>query len=91
MRQIHLFEFTDMAWYPSTFRRIQTDYLQFVATRGAGHENLAPLFARALRAAGTNQIVDLCSGGTGPWERLRDQYLIGYPVQENAEIIGGAR
>ncbi len=73
MRRIHLFEFTDMAWYPSTFRRIQTDYLQFVATRGAGHENLGPLFARALRAAGTNQIVDLCSGGTGPWERLRDQ------------------
>jgi hypothetical protein len=42
MRRLRLFEFTDMAWYPRPFRRIQTYYLQFVATRGAGHENLVP-------------------------------------------------
>jgi hypothetical protein len=66
-----LFEFTDMAWYPQAFRRIQTDYLQFAATRGAGHSNLVPLFARALQHARTTQIVDLCSGGTGPWELLQ--------------------
>ena len=74
MRRVHLFEFTDMAWYPRSFRRIQTDYLQFVATRGAGHVNLMPLFARALAQARTTEIVDLCSGGTGPWERLREHF-----------------
>lgn len=81
MRRIHLFEFTDLAWYPQTFRDIQTDYLQFVTTRGSGHENLVPLFAKALRAAGTTEILDLCSGGTGPWLRLREQLeQAGLPV-----------
>ena len=70
MKRIHLFEFTDQPWYPQVFRRIQTDYLQFVTTRGAGHENLIPLFAKALQQARTLEIVDLCSGGTGPWVRL---------------------
>lgn len=73
MKRIHLFEFTDQPWYPQAFRRFQTDYLQFVTTRGAGHQNLIPLFARALQQAKTLEIVDLCSGGTGPWLNLRDQ------------------
>ena len=81
MRRVHLFEFTDLAWYPQTFRDIQTDYLQFVTTRGSGHKNLVPLFARALGSAGTTEIVDLCSGGTGPWLRLREQLRqAGVPV-----------
>ena len=75
MKQIHLFEFTDQPWYPQVFRRIQMDYLQFVTTRGAGHQNLVPLFVRALHQAGTIQIVDLCSGGTGPWMRLSKQLM----------------
>ncbi len=71
MRRIHLFEFTDQAWYPETFRRMQTDYLQFAATRGAGHRNLVPLILKAMRQAGTAEILDLCSGGSGPWLRLQ--------------------
>jgi hypothetical protein len=73
MRRLHLFEFTDQAWYPQVFRNIQTDYLQFVTTRGAGHAALIPLFVRALRNAETHDIVDLCSGAAGPWTRLRSQ------------------
>lgn len=65
MRRIHWFEFTDLSWYPETFRRIQTDYLQFVATRGSGQKNLAPLITKAMQQAGTTEITDLCSGGTG--------------------------
>lgn len=74
MRRIHLFEFTDLSWYPQTFRRFQTDYLQFVATRGSGHKNLVPLMTQAMQSAGTTEIVDLCSGGTGPWVRLQEQF-----------------
>ena len=73
MKRIHLFEFTDSSWYPKTFRRIQTDYLQFAATLGSGHKNLIPLFIRAMQHAKTTEIVDLCSGGTGPWLRLQEQ------------------
>jgi hypothetical protein len=74
MKRIHLFEFTDLSWYPQIFRRIQTDYLQFVATLGSGHKNLIPLFTKAMQHAGTTEIVDLCSGGTGPWMRLQEQF-----------------
>jgi hypothetical protein len=73
MKRIRLFEFTDQTWYPQVFRCIQTDYLQFVTTRGAGHQNLIPLFTRALKQGGSMDIVDLCSGGTGPWLKLCPQ------------------
>lgn len=73
MKRIHLFEFTDQPWYPQTFRQMQTDYLQFAATLGSGHKNLVPLFIKALTHAGTTDIVDLCSGGTGPWIHLQEQ------------------
>jgi len=82
MQRVHLFEFTDQPWYPAVFRRIQTDYLHFVVTRGAGHQNLIPLFARALQQAGTMDILDLCSGGAGPWRHLRQQLVqAGLPVK----------
>jgi len=74
MRRLHLFEFTDLPWYPKTFRCIQTDYLQFVATRGSGYKSIMPLLTKAMKSAGTNDIVDLCSGGTGPWARLKEQF-----------------
>jgi len=73
MKRIHLFEFTDLSWYPQTFRRIQTDYLQFAATLGSGHKYLIPLFKKAMQHTQTTEIVDLCSGGTGPWIRLQEQ------------------
>jgi hypothetical protein len=65
MRRIHLFEFTDQPWYPDTFRRIQTDYLQFAASRGTADKYLFPLIQKGMQAADTQEIVDLCSGGAG--------------------------
>ena len=73
MKRIHLFEFTDQKWYPSTFRQMQTEYLQFAATLGSGHKNLIPLLNKALNQSNATEIVDLCSGGSGPWMRLRGQ------------------
>jgi hypothetical protein len=73
MKRIHLFEFTDQSWYPDQFRQFQTDYLQFAASLGSGHENLVPIIKRALGGIQSNQIIDLCSGGSGPWMHLVDQ------------------
>jgi hypothetical protein len=70
MGRIQLFEFTDLLWYPRTFRRMQTDYLQFASTLSTGHKNILPLILKALQHAQTTQIIDLCSGGSGPWKRL---------------------
>ncbi len=82
MSRIQLFEFTDLPWYPEVFRSMQTDYLQFSATLGSGHQNLIPLFQKAMQKASTDEIVDLCSGGMGPWLRLQEQLnLAGMQVQ----------
>jgi len=81
MKRVHLFEFMDQPWYPAVFRRMQADYLQFVVTRGSGHEQLIPLIKKALSQAKTTDIVDLCSGGTGPWLKLQAQLAeAGSPV-----------
>ena len=74
MNRIHAFEFLDMSWYPGVFRQIQTDYLQFAASFGSGHRNLILLIQKAMVIAGTNQIVDLCSGSAGPWRGLLKQF-----------------
>lgn len=84
MKRIHLFEFMDLSWYPQTFRRIQTDYLQFAATLGSGHKHLIPLFKKAMDHAQTTEIVDLCSGGSGPWVRLQEEFKqVGLSVKIN--------
>ena len=44
MKPIHLFKFMDLSRFPMMFRRMQTNTLQFVATRGAGHRNLITFF-----------------------------------------------
>ena len=77
MKRIHYFEFLDLSWYPQTFRCIQTDYLQFsqyIATIITGVDDLIPLFRKAMKHAKTIEILDLCSGGTGSWIRLRKQF-----------------
>jgi hypothetical protein len=73
MTRIQLFEFTDLPWYPKEFRDIQTDYLQFASSMGSGHKNLIPLLKKAMDQAKTSRIVDLCSGGMGPWKNLQKQ------------------
>lgn len=61
---------------------MQTDYLQFASTLSAGHNNIVPLISKALQHAQTNEIVDLCSGGSGPWRRLQPLLAeAGCPVQ----------
>jgi hypothetical protein len=81
MARIHLFEFTDLSWYPQVFRDIQTDYLGFASSLGSGHKNLVPLFKKALDHGNTLKIIDLCSGGMGPWKNLIKQlHSSGLPV-----------
>ena len=63
--RLHLFELEDQSWFPGSIRDLATDYLCFIQTIFGLHRPVVPLLAEALRRAGTNQIVDLCSGGGG--------------------------
>jgi hypothetical protein len=66
MPRLHLFELEDQSWFPVTIRDLATDYLQFIQDRFRIDRAMTPLVRRALDQSGTNQIVDLCSGGSGP-------------------------
>jgi hypothetical protein len=67
MRRIQFIELHEQSWFPKLLRDDITDTLQFALSRTAAYGSIAPLFQRALRAARRHSIVDLCSGGGGPW------------------------
>jgi hypothetical protein len=70
MDRIRLFEITDQAWCPSSVRDGVTDALQFALCLGNHYGCVVPRIQQALRSLNTQRIVDLCSGGGGPWPRL---------------------
>jgi hypothetical protein len=67
----HLFEFEDLGWFPKLFRDTITTWLAG-AFVGA-YDPVAPLIVRLLDHEGSDQVVDLCAGGSGPWERLKSR------------------
>lgn len=70
MRRLHLLEIEDQPWCPAVLRDAATDFLQFMIVRTDTYAPAVPLLQSALRRAGTRQVVDLCSGGGGPWPGL---------------------
>lgn len=70
MKRFQLFEIEDQAWLPNGIRDALTDYLQFVTNRTQPYAPIVPQFEHALAQTNTRQIVDLCSGGAGPWLSL---------------------
>jgi hypothetical protein len=64
--RLHLFELEDQSWFPAIIRDAGTAFLEFASKRARHGETIAPLLSDALRRAGSDRIVDLCSGGSGP-------------------------
>jgi hypothetical protein len=71
MRRFQLIEIHDQPWCPKAWREALTDTLQFLDDHGGYYDAIAPKLAAALRKTGSSEITDLCSGGGGPWRRLR--------------------
>lgn len=77
MRRRQLIEIEDQSWCPAVVRDALTDYLQFITDRTEPYAPAARLLAEALRASANDRpgqspvrVVDLGSGGGGPWRRL---------------------
>jgi hypothetical protein len=64
---VRFFEFHDQKWFPKHLRDGVTDALQFILSLGGIYRPIVPLLNEAVEAAGAERIVDLCSGGGGPW------------------------
>ncbi len=71
INRLHLFEFGDQRWLPSIFKEALTDILQFQVQEI--YQPVAPKLATLIKQTNKNQITDLCSGASGPWETLIQQ------------------
>ena len=61
------FEFHDQKWFPKSLRDGVTDALQLILSLGGIYRPIVRLLNEAVDASGAERIVDLCSGGGGPW------------------------
>jgi hypothetical protein len=69
--RLQLFEFIDLDWFPRALRNHATDYLETVSNRMGMFDGAVEVLLRGLRASGSNELLDLGSGGGGPMPRLR--------------------
>jgi hypothetical protein len=65
MGRIHLFEFEDLSWFPSSLRNYGTDFLQFLANKTAMYKGIIPVLEKVLKDSNNDKIIDLGSGGGG--------------------------
>lgn len=72
-RRIHAYELEDQEWLPHFLRCAITDVLHAGHTVFRLHEIWTPKIAEVLERTGETQLVDLCSGGSGPVLAVVDQ------------------
>ena len=67
LRRRQLFEVLDQAWCPLAVREGATDYLEAITSRADIYRPVQGAMFAAMTATGACRVVDLCSGGGGPW------------------------
>ena len=67
MRRRHFFEVLDQAWCPAAVRHGATDCLEAIISQTDVYHAVQADIFRAIADSGSATVVDLCSGGGGPW------------------------
>lgn len=70
MKRRHLLEIHDQAWCPPGVRDGLTDLLRHAINKVDAFGPIIPQLLSAMERSGSRDIVDLCSGGGGPWPSL---------------------
>lgn len=83
--RIQFIEIHEQAWCPSFLRDQVTDALQAGLNLFSIYAPIAPLLQKALQSTHARKIVDMCSGGGGPWLDLSPR-LNGNP-QSSLQIL----
>jgi hypothetical protein len=76
-------EIHEQEWCPAGVRNGATDCLNVFANVGQQYRRVLPLIWEVLRETHSNRVIDLCSGGGGPWFTLARQLakVSEWPVQ----------
>jgi hypothetical protein len=106
VNRVQLFEFHDLAAFPSAWRDMLTDIMSFFALRFHVFRPIIPKLAQLARALDNPRLVDLCSGAGGPalavWRALgsgperplpivlTDKYPNLAAFRRAAQVTGGA-
>ncbi len=73
MRRFQLFELEDLPWWPQRLRDAATDYLATAMQITKPYRAILPHLRRVLTENQETKILDLCSGGGGPWRSLHGE------------------
>lgn len=74
MKRRHWFEFNEALWAPAWLKALVTDYLSALTELTQPFSPQLPLILQGMQhSRGKTNIVDLCSGGGGPWRHLAPQ------------------
>jgi len=74
MARLHLFEWEDQSWCPALFRNFITEHLQFLAQLVGFFKPVTAKLAEAMSRLNETRVVDMCSGGGGPWPSLIKEF-----------------
>ena len=70
IKRLSIGEIHDQPWCPRVIRNAVTDFLQYAANHWGQYTPLLPTLCYFLQRVKAERVVDLCSGGSGPWQRL---------------------
>jgi hypothetical protein len=70
LKRLQIGEIHDQPWCPRVVRNCVTDFLQYAANHWGQYTPLLPTLCYFLQRVEAPRIVDLCSGASGPWQRL---------------------
>jgi len=82
--RIHLFEFEDLEWFPSTIREGMVDALRYLFKTLKYYNPVVPLLKDALEKTNQHHILDLGSGGGGAIEFIHHD--LEESMQKNIKI-----
>jgi hypothetical protein len=81
MKRCHLAEIHELDGCPKEVRDTMTDLLQLSIRAHRIFSPIEKLLAKAIEQSRAQQIVDLCSGGGGPWRQLHQKLGGDLPVR----------
>jgi hypothetical protein len=79
MHRRHLFEWEDLPGFPSVLRDLMTDYLRHAVQVFGLARPVVPILEELLERTGQRTIIDLASGGGGPWRTLAPALRASHP------------